>query len=93
MLDYYVMLTQTPPLHHILTELSIGFQCIELGRNMFGDLEQHGWIPLLHSMYHHQERKGVSYSISVTDSFREPLDRQIMETVQIPSFKGPDLMN
>ena len=32
--------------HHILTELSKWFECVDLGRNMFGDLEQHGWIPV-----------------------------------------------
>ena len=47
----------------------------------------------LHSLYHHQGREGVSYSMRVTGSFREPLDRQIMERVQISKFTGPVLMN
>ena len=29
----------------------------------------------------------------VTGTFKEPLDRQIMERVQIQNFKGPVLMN
>ena len=33
--------------HHILTELSMGFECAELGRNRFRDLEQHGWTLVL----------------------------------------------
>ena len=53
MLEYYVMWAQTPPIHprnayHILTELSMWIECVELGRNRFGDLEQHGtvdWVP------------------------------------------------
>ena len=32
--------------YHILTELSVSFECIVLGRNRFGDLEQHGWAPV-----------------------------------------------
>ena len=35
----------------------------------------------------------MSYSMRVTGSFREPLDRQIMERVQISKFTGPVLMN
>ena len=34
-------------IYHILTELFMWFNCIELGRNRFGDLEQHGWTPVL----------------------------------------------
>ena len=29
----------------------------------------------------------------VTGSYNEPLDRQLMERVKIPNFKGPLLMN
>ena len=46
----------------------------------------------LHSLHHHQGRE-VPYSMSVTGSFREPLDRQIMEKVQISRFEGDILMN
>ena len=31
--------------------------------------------------------------MSVTERFREPLDRQIMEKVQISNYKGDILMN
>ena len=47
----------------------------------------------LHSLHHHQGREDVQYSMAVTGSFREPLDRQIMEKVQILNFKGYILMN
>ena len=47
----------------------------------------------LHSLHHHEGREGVPYSMSVTESFREPLDRQIMEKVQISNYKGDILMN
>ena len=32
--------------YHILTELSMWFECVEIGKNRFGDLEPHGWTPL-----------------------------------------------
>ena len=47
----------------------------------------------LHSLHHHQGREDVPYSMSVTGIFKEPLDRQIMEKVQISNFKGDILMN
>ena len=37
--------------------------------------------------------KDVNYSMRVTGAFKEPLDRQIMERVQIQNFKGPVWMN
>ena len=46
----------------------------------------------LHSL-HHQGREGVPYSMTVTGSYKEPLDRQIMEKVQISNFQGDILMN
>ena len=47
----------------------------------------------LHSMHHHQSRQDVNYSMRVTGTYKEPLDRQIMERIQIQNFKGPVLMN
>ena len=47
----------------------------------------------LHSVHHHQSRVGVSYSMRVTGTYKDPLDRQIMERIQIQIFKGPVLMN
>ena len=47
----------------------------------------------LHSLHHHQGREDVNYTMKVTGSYREPLDRQTMERVQISSCKGPVLMN
>ena len=35
----------------------------------------------------------MNYSMTVTGSFKEPLDRQIMEKVQISNYKGDILMN
>ena len=46
-----------------------------------------------HSIHHHQRRTDVKYSTKVTGSFQDPLDRQIMEKIQIQNFKGPLLMN
>ena len=47
----------------------------------------------LHSLHHHQGREDIKYSMSVTGIFKEPLDRQIMEKVQISNFQGDILMN
>ena len=47
----------------------------------------------LHSKHHHQSRRDVKYSMKVTGAFQDPLDRQIMEKIQIQNFKGPVLMN
>ena len=47
----------------------------------------------LHSIHHHQSRRDVKYSMKVTGAFQDPLDRQIMEKIQIQNFKGPVLMN
>ena len=47
----------------------------------------------LHSVHHHQSRRDVNFSMRVTGAFRDPLDRQIMERIQIQNFKGPILMN
>ena len=41
----------------------------------------------LHSVHHHQS------SMRVTGTYKDPLDRQIMERIQIQNFKGPVLMN
>ena len=38
-------------------------------------------------------RQDVTYSMRVTGAFSDPLDRQIMERIQIQNFKGPVLMN
>ena len=43
----------------------------------------------LHSLHHHQGREDIQYSMSVTGTFKEPLD-QIMEKVQISNFKGDE---
>ena len=47
----------------------------------------------LHSKYHHQEREDVEYTMTVTGGYKEPLDRQLMERVQISNFRGPLFMN
>ena len=47
----------------------------------------------LHTVHHHQGREGIPYTMKVTGSFQEPLDRQIMERVRISRFEGPVLMN
>ena len=40
-----------------------------------------------------QGREDVNYTMKVTGTYNEPLDRQIMERVQISNFKGPVLLN
>jgi hypothetical protein len=47
----------------------------------------------LHSVHHHQGREDVSYSMRGTGAFRDTLDRQVMERVNISNFGGPVLMN
>ena len=48
----------------------------------------------LHVLHHHQGRdEEVKFEMRVTGSFNDPLDRQIMESVQISNFRGPVLMN
>ena len=42
----------------------------------------------LHSIHHHQKREDVVYSMRVTGSFKDSLDRQVMERVQIFNFRG-----
>ena len=75
----------------------------ETGRNAFCRGEEHlasleagdedKSLLWLHSIHHHQSRQDVPYSMRVTGAFKEPLDRQLMERVQIQNFKGPVLMN
>ena len=47
----------------------------------------------LHSLHHHSGREDIEYSMEVTGTFREPLDRQLTEKVNISNFKGSILMN
>ena len=47
----------------------------------------------LHSVHHHQGRTDVPYSMRVTGSFKDCMDRQVMERVRITNFNGPVLMN
>ena len=36
-----------------------------------------------HSLHHHSGREDIEYSMEVTGTFREPLDRQLTEKVNI----------
>ena len=47
----------------------------------------------LHSIYHHQRREDVKYSMRVTGGYKDSLDRQVMERVQISNWRGPVRMN
>ena len=47
----------------------------------------------LHSVYHHNSREDVQYLMRVTGSYKDSLDRQVMEKVHITNFKGPVLLN
>ena len=40
-----------------------------------------------------QGKEDVNFTMEVVRSYNEPLDRQIMEKVQISNFKGAVLMN
>ena len=89
-------------------ELKLAFLYINLyfgesGRNAYSRGKEHfekkiakdedNSVLWLHSLHHHQGREDVKYTMRVTGSYTEPLDRQTMERVQISSFKGPVLMN
>ena len=75
----------------------------ESGRNGFSRGKEHfekklakdedNSVLWLHSLHHHQGREDVNYTMKVTGTYNEPLDRQVMERVQISNFKGPVLMN
>ena len=68
----------------------------ERGKQQFKYLEKKDNKELvlwLHSLHHHQGREDVQYSMTATGNFKEPLDRQIMEKVQISNFEGDILMN
>ena len=47
----------------------------------------------LHSKFKHQERGDVVYTMQVTGGYKDPLDRQLIERVQISNFRGSSLMN
>ena len=47
----------------------------------------------LHSVHHHNSQGDVKYSMRITGAYGDCLDRQIMEKVQIQTFRGPVLMN
>ena len=75
----------------------------ESGRNGFSRGEEHldnyatqdeeKSILWAHSVHHHNGRADVQYMMRVSGAYNEPLDRQIMERVQISNFQGPVLMN
>ena len=75
----------------------------ESGRNGFSRGEEHldnkatkdeeKSILWAHSVQHHNSREDMVYMMRVTGAYNEPLDRQIMERVQISNFQGPVLMN
>ena len=47
----------------------------------------------LHSIYHHDKRQDVQYSMRITGGFSDCLDRQTMEMVRINNFNGQVLLN
>ena len=47
----------------------------------------------LHSIYHHDGRADVNFSMKVTGSHPNCLDRQVRERVNIENFSGPAFMN
>ena len=75
----------------------------ETGRNAYDRGKEHlahlakkseeNSVLWLHSLHHHSGRQDIKYSMEVTGSFREPLDRQLTEKINISKFKGSILMN
>ena len=75
----------------------------ESGRNAYSRGKEHleklssrdmdNSVLWLHSVHHHQGKEDVNYTMEVVRNYNEPLDRQIMEKVQISNFKGAVLMN
>ena len=69
----------------------------ESGRNAYSRGKEHleklssrdmdNSVLWLHSVHHHQGKEDVNYTMEVVRSYNEPLDRQIMEKVQISNFK------
>ena len=63
----------------------------ESGRNGFSRGKEHfekklakdedNSVLWLHSLHHHQGREDVSYTMKVTRTFNEPLDRQVREDI------------
>ena len=47
----------------------------------------------LHAIHHHEGRADVNFSMKVTGSHTNCLDRQITERVNIENFHGPAIMN
>ena len=47
----------------------------------------------LHSLHHHQGRVDVVYRMRTTESYADPLDRQLKAVIIITNVKGPILMN
>ena len=95
-------ITENPPRHLV----QIGFW-LDIRQNVqkmaiFGpkwpkllilDQDEDKSVLWAHSVHHHNSREDVKYAMRVSGAYNEPLDRQIMERVQISSFKGPILMN
>ena len=46
-----------------------------------------------HSVYHHSRREDVEYSMRVKGSYKDSMDRQVMEKVHITNFRGILLEN
>ena len=77
--------------------------CGETGRNAFTRGREHldslaakdesTSVLWLHSIFHHQRREDVSYSMRVTSEHQDSLSRQVTEMVNISNFEGPILMN
>ena len=68
-----------------------GPKFVKMGKKLAKDEDNS--VLWLHSLHHHQGREDVNYTMKVTETYNEPLDRQVMERVQISNFKGPVLMN
>ena len=47
----------------------------------------------LHSLHHHTGREDIKYSMEVTGAFRDPVDRQLAEKINILKIQESILMN
>ena len=74
----------------------------ETGRNAYDRGKEHlaafrkkskDSVMWLHCLHHHQGREDISFCMKVNRAYREPLDRQLGEKVNICKFKGDILMN
>ena len=68
-------------------------EVVRIRRNISLELPWETTVKHLNDFSQRMRASGYGDIMKVTGTFNEPLDRQIMERVQISNFKGPVLMN